>query len=190
MAEGTPGARIGRRLRDVREAGLWTRNELGDKSGVSPSTIEDIEIGKVTRPRRTTIDKLAKALGVEAETLMYGTEADDDPLGEATPSSPDTRDTRDTRAADEDALRYFLAAVEAKLASHDLDTDRDELLFVHSAVFALGWERVSQLPGDLSYRVGAVAKALNDLGEGYVNFKQAVRDLEAQQRDRVREGTA
>jgi transcriptional regulator with XRE-family HTH domain len=176
MAEDTRVTPIGARLRAEREKQLRSRPEISARSGVPVPTIEGIELGKVARPRRRTIDKLAKALDVDVEALMYGPEGDDDPLGAAAPPSPD-----DMRAADDDALRYFLAAVEAKLASHDLATDPDELLFVHAAVFALGWERVSQLPGDLSYRVVAVAKALNDLGEGYVNFKDEVRNLEAEQ---------
>jgi len=185
MAEDTRVTPIGARLRAEREKQLRSRPEISARSGVPVPTIEGIELGKVARPRRRTIDKLAKALDVDVEALMYGPEGDDGPLGAAAPPSPD-----DMRAADDDALRYFLAAVEAKLASHDLATDRDQLLFVHSAVSALGWERVSRLPGDLAYRAGAALKALNNLGAGYVNFDEAVRNLERVQRDRARGGAS
>jgi transcriptional regulator with XRE-family HTH domain len=141
MAEGTPGERIGRRLRDVREAGLYTRNELAKRSGVAASTIEDLEIGEVARPRRTTIDKLAEALGVEAEALMYGAEVDDVPLGEATPTPPDT-----TRVVSDEALRRANKLV-------DLDADEADALLQTLPVDALiGLQRELMLL--LRYRYG------------------------------------
>jgi len=151
--------------------------------------IEQLELGITGRPRRGTIEKLAAGLDVGIETLLEGvdgTEGDASeaaPLGAAAPPSPEMRGEAD------DALRYFLAAVEGKLATHELATDPGQLLFVHAAVRALGWERVSQLPGDLHYRVKSVLRALNAAGEGRVNFEVEVRNLEAQ-RDRTPGGIA
>jgi len=86
MAEATPGEIIGRNIRAVREAGLYTRSELAKRSGVSASTIEDVELGLSARPRRTTIEKLARGLGVDVERLMEGAGGDEAPKAEAPPS--------------------------------------------------------------------------------------------------------
>ncbi len=75
MPEGTPGERIGRRVRAVRERELYTRPELAKRSGVAIPTIEALEGGLVARPRRGTVEKLAKALDVDAHTLMDGPDA-------------------------------------------------------------------------------------------------------------------
>ncbi len=90
MAEETAGAIIGRNVRHLRDAGLWTRSELAEKSGVSRQAIAHMELGISDRPRRGTIEKLAKGLGVDVETLLEGVyEAEgghDDPLVAAAPS--------------------------------------------------------------------------------------------------------
>ena len=85
--EETPGKRIGRNIRAVREAAMYSRNELAARAGVSASTIEDVELGLSARPRRTTIEKLGKALGVEAGTLiMEGAGGAEAPKTELPPS--------------------------------------------------------------------------------------------------------
>jgi len=89
MAEETAGAIIGRNVRHLRDAGLWTRSELAEKSGVSRQAIAHMELGISDRPRRGTIEKLANGLGVDVETLLAGVyEAaggHDDPLVAAAP---------------------------------------------------------------------------------------------------------
>lgn len=83
MAEPSPGEIIGRNIRNVRESKLFSRPDLAKLSGVSLAGIDHLERGLSARPRRRTIEKLAKALGVDVEMLMEGT---DRPLGEAPPS--------------------------------------------------------------------------------------------------------
>jgi transcriptional regulator with XRE-family HTH domain len=70
MEQETPGAAIGRRVRALRDHGLWTRSELAVRAGVSRPAIANLELGNSDRPRRGTIEKLAKALGVDVETLL------------------------------------------------------------------------------------------------------------------------
>lgn len=56
-------------LRALRERCLMTQEELASKAGVSPTTIVQIEAGRV-EPRFATIKKLAKALGVKPGELL------------------------------------------------------------------------------------------------------------------------
>jgi transcriptional regulator with XRE-family HTH domain len=82
MLEETPGVIIGRKVRRLRDAGLWTRDELAAMAGVSRQAIAHLELGLADRPRRTTIEKLSGALGVDIETLLEGV-GDEDPKAEA-----------------------------------------------------------------------------------------------------------
>jgi transcriptional regulator with XRE-family HTH domain len=70
MERETPGAAIGRRVRHIRDHGLWTRSELAERTGLSRQAIANLELGTSERPRRGTIEKLAGALGVDIETLL------------------------------------------------------------------------------------------------------------------------
>ena len=88
MAEETAGAIIGRNVRNLRDAGLWTRSELAEKSGVSRQAIAHLELGTSDRPRRGTIEKLARGLGVEVETLLKGVDGSNVPLDIAPPPTP------------------------------------------------------------------------------------------------------
>lgn len=86
MAEEAPGAVIGRNIRAMREGGMYTRGELAEKAGVSAQGIAHLELGMSERPRRTTLEKIARGLGVDVETLLEGTGG-----AEAPKSGPSTR---------------------------------------------------------------------------------------------------
>jgi DNA-binding XRE family transcriptional regulator len=60
---------IGDRLREVRTRRLLTQEELAEKSGVSPSTVANIERDH-REPHFRTIRKLAKALDVDPTELL------------------------------------------------------------------------------------------------------------------------
>ncbi len=66
----TPGETIGRNVRAVRERQLLSRPDLAERSGVAKPTIAALELGMSARPRRRTIEKLAKALDVPVEHLL------------------------------------------------------------------------------------------------------------------------
>lgn len=76
----SPGRRIGRHLRTVREERLLSRPALAERAGVGVATIDHIERGLSARPRRTTLEKLAGPLGVTVEDLIGDTTH---PLAEA-----------------------------------------------------------------------------------------------------------
>src|SRR5918999_5239678 len=70
------------RLRHLRGRRVWTLQDLSEKSGVHYTTISRIETKREYKPHATTIRKLAKALGVSAEYLRFGT-IEDAPGGSA-----------------------------------------------------------------------------------------------------------
>jgi transcriptional regulator with XRE-family HTH domain len=56
---------FGRLLRRFRHAAWLTQEELAEKSGLSPRTIQGIERGQVNRPHRESVRLLADALSLE-----------------------------------------------------------------------------------------------------------------------------
>jgi transcriptional regulator with XRE-family HTH domain len=85
LVELSPGEIIGRNVRAAREAKLFSRPDLAKRSGLSLAGIDHLERGLSARPRRLTIEKLAKALDVDVDILMEGSQY---PLGQA-PASQD-----------------------------------------------------------------------------------------------------
>jgi transcriptional regulator with XRE-family HTH domain len=66
---------IGARLRIARQRRFLTQEELAKASGVQVVTISRIENDRQeSQPRLSTIRKLATALGIEAEWIMFGDE--------------------------------------------------------------------------------------------------------------------
>lgn len=66
---------IGARLRAARQRRFMTQEELSKESGVQVVTISRIENDRQeSTPRLSTIRKLASALEVEAEWIMFGDE--------------------------------------------------------------------------------------------------------------------
>ncbi len=66
---------IGDRLRDAREQRFMTQSELSIKAGIQIATISRIENNRQeSRPRLTTVRKLAEVLGVEPSWIMFGDE--------------------------------------------------------------------------------------------------------------------
>jgi transcriptional regulator with XRE-family HTH domain len=57
------------RLRELRDKASLSQEELAERSGVSRTTITDLELGK-RKPHPKTRRKLAEALGVEPAELM------------------------------------------------------------------------------------------------------------------------
>jgi transcriptional regulator with XRE-family HTH domain len=59
----------GERLVDLRTRKNWTQEKLADKAIVSVRTVQNIERGRPTQ--RSTLARLADALGVSARDLMF-----------------------------------------------------------------------------------------------------------------------
>jgi transcriptional regulator with XRE-family HTH domain len=66
-------ATIGERIRTAREEAGFSQDDLAEESGVSQSTIARIELGQ--DPRATDLAALAKALGIDAQSLLPGSTA-------------------------------------------------------------------------------------------------------------------
>jgi transcriptional regulator with XRE-family HTH domain len=62
--------RLGDNLRHARRAVGLSQAELAQKSGVGAATVARIEAGTIDDPRISTLQKLAKALGLDARDLM------------------------------------------------------------------------------------------------------------------------
>lgn len=63
---------IAPRLISAREALGWSQRDLEARSGVRKTTISDLEQGPAD-PKRSTLIRLARALGVSAAWLAFGT---------------------------------------------------------------------------------------------------------------------
>jgi transcriptional regulator with XRE-family HTH domain/tetratricopeptide (TPR) repeat protein len=64
VARQTDGAVIGEALRQARQRAEMTQEELADKTGLSVRAISDLERGLTARPRRSSVQLLADALGI------------------------------------------------------------------------------------------------------------------------------
>lgn len=62
---------MGYKIREMREKKQMTQVELSEKSGVSRTTIWNLENGAETVTTTNTLSKLAAALGVKVEELFY-----------------------------------------------------------------------------------------------------------------------
>jgi transcriptional regulator with XRE-family HTH domain len=61
---------IGERIVELREAQLLRQSELAKRAGISPSTLSQIESGRVSHPHIGTLRKVARALDIEPAELM------------------------------------------------------------------------------------------------------------------------
>jgi DNA-binding Xre family transcriptional regulator len=60
------------KLRALREKRFLSHRELAKNAGVSPTTVLNLEAGKVSEAQRRTIRKLAEALRVDPGDLVKG----------------------------------------------------------------------------------------------------------------------
>ncbi len=60
---------LGEQIATLREEKTLTQVELAEKANISPSTLSQIESGRVPRPHVGTVRKIARALGVEPAEL-------------------------------------------------------------------------------------------------------------------------
>lgn len=70
-------ATLGERIRRLRLQKKWSLAQLERESGVSDTTINQIENGINPNPRKETLEKLAAALGVSVQQLMEDDDAPD-----------------------------------------------------------------------------------------------------------------
>lgn len=63
---------IDERVKWARDRRAWTQADLAEVSGVPIVTISRIENRRISRPRQSTVRKLAEALGVDPGWLLVG----------------------------------------------------------------------------------------------------------------------
>lgn len=66
---------IGERIRALREAADWSREDLAGKSGVGTATLARIELGE-NDPQIGTLKRIASCLGVPLEDLLMEEDGD------------------------------------------------------------------------------------------------------------------
>lgn len=124
MTAAGPGPTIGRNVRTEREHQLLSRRGLSELTGVAEVSIDQLERGLVARPRRGTVEKLAKGLGVEFDTLLQESVP---PLAEAPsfnqPSLIDEKDRRTLTIAELNAIE----TMQEKCARLETFLDRSTL---------------------------------------------------------------
>jgi transcriptional regulator with XRE-family HTH domain len=60
----------GRWVRSHRDRRGWSQEELGRRAGLGLQAISNIESGRTTEPRLTSLRKIAKAFGVDVNELL------------------------------------------------------------------------------------------------------------------------
>jgi DNA-binding XRE family transcriptional regulator len=70
MAVATEGSVLAKRLQRLRDARKLSQEELARRSGLSVSTIRQIEQGRAPDPRISTVAALARGLGVTFDALL------------------------------------------------------------------------------------------------------------------------
>jgi transcriptional regulator with XRE-family HTH domain len=66
---------FGKRLKHARSRARLTQKGLAEQAGLNARHVAHLEQGLYRMPRFSTVDKLAAALGVDANWLHYGDEA-------------------------------------------------------------------------------------------------------------------
>lgn len=80
---------IGEKIARLRREKEWTQKELASRADITQNQVSRIENGK-TRPRSSTIETLAKALGVDPEDLEHSPVFEEDnPLSKMAKEDPD-----------------------------------------------------------------------------------------------------
>src|SRR5271167_412037 len=63
---------LAQRVRDMRYAKGWGPDELAARAEISRTALYQIETGKTCQPRAATLRRIAAALDVPMENLMFG----------------------------------------------------------------------------------------------------------------------
>jgi len=63
--------KIGEKIKQLRERKGWRQEDLAKESGVLFTTVSKIEGGFIKNPRMEKVAKIAKALGVSLDDLIF-----------------------------------------------------------------------------------------------------------------------
>ncbi len=128
---------LGERIAVLREEQALTQADLAEVARISPSTLSQIESGRVPRPHVGTVRKIARALGVEPAELRRAKEPAvplaEAPTGGAVPNSLEdllkSRGVRTRHLADED-LKDKLAGLPLEAAVQTVREVGTEMLAI------------------------------------------------------------
>jgi transcriptional regulator with XRE-family HTH domain len=108
---------LGEQIATLREEKTLTQVELAEKANISPSTLSQIESGRVPRPHVGTVRKIARALGVEPAELR---KASPEELTTRPKVEPPLPDFEERRAAEplSPKMRRFAASMRRAHLEH------------------------------------------------------------------------
>jgi transcriptional regulator with XRE-family HTH domain len=105
---------IGGRVQMLREARQWSQGTLAKSAGIAQATLANFERGRTRGGLALTLSKIARALGVDPEWLRTGK---GDPTPKLKADTPEQEAVVIYRALSEDALRAWMAAGRAMVAT-------------------------------------------------------------------------
>lgn len=111
-AKSTTMSLVGERIRTLREGKGWSQGELARLANVASQTVMRIENGDTPQPTQHTVERLARALGVDYVALWGGTAPAAAPSAAPIPAGP--------VGLDVSLLTNVLEALETFLATHDI----------------------------------------------------------------------
>lgn len=173
-----------RELREIRLRRGLSQADLSAMTGVAEFTISEIESGKRTNPRPSTLRKLAQALEVEVADLYGSSER---PLGEAPPSQQLTLNgelEEERRVQYLRALRAFVHRLAHRWETEPPKTSR-EIAPLYDALTAVVEQGVFE-PSDVS---GAEGLELHLLMVGFQRLNDVADKIEKDEEAHERRAT-
>lgn len=117
--ESKPSEVFPQRLRAAREMRRWSQNELGQRSGLPPSSVAHFEAGS-RKPSFDSLHRVAAALEVTTDYLLGRT---DDP-SLANDGDPLFRDVGRLTGDDRELARQFLEMLSQRNQSQNEDNEK------------------------------------------------------------------
>jgi transcriptional regulator with XRE-family HTH domain len=164
---------IAQRVRDMRYAKGWGPDELAARAEISRTALYQIETGKTCQPRAGTLRRIAAALEVPMENLIFGSDDEADPAASRSqrPGLRRTQDQYDAAPSEGGPLSLpnrsgvsavsFATGEESRFA---VDTERSITNAVRDATFVKEGELMSKLHDLVHSPFGhGVARILEDL---------------------------
>jgi transcriptional regulator with XRE-family HTH domain len=142
---------LGEQIATLREEQALTQVELAEAARISPSTLSQIESGKVPSPHVGTVRKLARALGVEPAELRRTKELTLSGKAKAPESGP----TEERRSPYLEAFKKYMAR---RASAWDQQADEE------SSRFFADWRTSAAYAGEV-------------IGEAFVLTRTAVKEL-------------
>lgn len=140
---------LGEQIATLREEQALTQAELAEAARISPSTLSQIESGRVPSPHVGTVRKIARALGVEPAELRRAKEPV--PLAEAPKEAgPEDEETPRRLLIDAEVLANMAELWNALLSRGLYDRDTLGQMYMAGGLLAMGHEaNIAEYRGSL-----------------------------------------